>query len=357
VSAVTGHLIGRIIGIRGAIESGNPFEVTSTSSGTGTSISITGDTTTTNDCAILVAVCTSRDADAANFSSIANADLAYIAEVSDFGASTGSGGSIGAFVGDKATAGAYGSTTVTAASADDWAGWTGAIKPQATSRPHWVPLLASSSASVNAITRSINFVEFLRPNDIIVAVAETNDEAITVTDFTEATNSPQSNTAATRLTVFWKRATGSETNVLTSDSGDHQYLVCQFFRGCIATGDPFDTTSGATGTGTTMTVGGSTTTIANDLVLMIGALTVNGSFSSWANASLTDIVEISDLATALGADGTVGWAIGDKATSGAYGDTTATVSSGEWAGWVGALKGDGSPSGSTNQGQGFFSAL
>ena len=66
------------------------------------------------------------------------------------------------------------------------------------------------------------------------------------------------------MTVFWARASqDAPTSPTTSDSGDHQIGTILAFRGCIASGDPWDVTSGGADTvqDTAGVIGGDTTTV------------------------------------------------------------------------------------------------
>jgi len=114
------HQLGRIIAIRGAVTSGNPWDVTAggVESTSDTSGSIPGATTTVANTLVVAAIATSLpDASGtANFSAWANGNLTSITERTDNTVTAGNGGGLGIVTGVKATAGAYGSTTVTAAS-------------------------------------------------------------------------------------------------------------------------------------------------------------------------------------------------------------------------------------------------
>lgn len=89
--------------------------------------------------------------------------------------------------------------------------------------------------------------------------------------------------AATGVSVFWKRATsGSEAPVSVADTGARNKAFIMTFRGCIASGDPFDITGSSTSAGATaVSLPGGTTTVAETLVvqavsnaLAVGATTV-----------------------------------------------------------------------------------
>lgn len=109
------HQVGVIVAYRGCVTSGNPWDVTSSGveATSDTSWSITGATTTVANCRVVIAGARMNDAAGAHFSAWTNADLSDIQERFDDGTTQGNGGGIGIADGLKATAGAYGATTVT----------------------------------------------------------------------------------------------------------------------------------------------------------------------------------------------------------------------------------------------------
>jgi hypothetical protein len=115
------HQIARMIAVRGAASSGNPWDVAvgGVEATSDTSGSIPGATTTVANTLVVVAVAGSLpDSNGtANFSAWANANLTSLTERTDNTSNSGNGGSLGVATGVKATAGAYGATTVTHASA------------------------------------------------------------------------------------------------------------------------------------------------------------------------------------------------------------------------------------------------
>ncbi len=117
------HVSARVVGVRGCVTSGNPWNVTSNASDltANTSVSIPGATTTAADCLVLAAFSTGTDVAAnstTHVSGWANASLANVTEQVDNWYTTGLGGGIGVASGEKAAAGAYGATTATIAAAD-----------------------------------------------------------------------------------------------------------------------------------------------------------------------------------------------------------------------------------------------
>jgi len=179
-------------------------------------------------------------------------------------------------------------------------------------------------------------------NDIGLLVIETANQAVTLgtnaADWTAVTNSPQGTPGtapagtATRLTVFWSRATSASMgSVGVNDSGNHQYAQIITFRGVFASGNPWDGTPAgnvAATAATAVSIPGGTTTVANTLVVAIvanGADTLAAQTSGWTNASLSGLAERVDSNTDVGNGGGFGVATGVKATAGAYGATTATL--------------------------------
>jgi len=127
------HQLGRIIALRGAATSGDPCNITAGNieSTVDTSGAIAGATTTVVNTLVVAAIATALpDASGtANFSAWANGDLTSVTERTDNTVTAGNGGGLGLATGVKVTAGAYGNTTVTCATASTKAMMSIAIKP------------------------------------------------------------------------------------------------------------------------------------------------------------------------------------------------------------------------------------
>jgi len=127
------HQLGRIIAIRNAVSSGNPWDVTvgGVEAVDDTSGSIPGATTTVANTLVVTAIATSLpDASStAKFSGWTNANLTSLTERTDNSVNAGNGGGLGIATGFKATAGAYGNTAVTLANAAYKGMMSIAIKP------------------------------------------------------------------------------------------------------------------------------------------------------------------------------------------------------------------------------------
>ena len=127
------HQIGRMIAIRGATTSGNPWDVTagSSNSTSSTSATIPGATTTVANTLVVVACATGlpNTTGTSNFSTWTNSNLSSLTERTDNTQAVGVGGGLGTATGGKATAGVYGNTTVTLATSAKKAMMSVTIKP------------------------------------------------------------------------------------------------------------------------------------------------------------------------------------------------------------------------------------
>jgi len=90
----------------------------------------------------------------------------------------------------------------------------------------------------------------LADDDLLIAIFETANQAITLSGWTEITDSPQGTgtagaAGAVRLTSFYKFYTTGDGNPTSSDSGNHQIGRIFAFRG-VDTSAPFEDTAGAT---------------------------------------------------------------------------------------------------------------
>jgi len=173
-------------------------------------------------------------------------------------------------------------------------------------------------------------------NDIFLLFCETANEAVTApTGWTAVANSPQgtgtaAGTSATRLTVFWRRATSSETAPTIADPGDHICAGILAFRNVVETGNPWDVTAGdvLTTASTSVTIPGATTTVPGCMVVVAvatGPDTITSQCSGWTNPNLSGLAELVDYYTNSGNGGGFGVASGTMTNAGNYGSTTATV--------------------------------
>jgi len=129
------HQLGRIVAIRGVATSGDPWNVTAggVESTADTSGAIPGATTTVANTLVVAAIATSLpdSTSTTRFSAWANSNLTSVTERTDNSVTAGNGGGLGVATGGKATAGAYGNTTVTLATAAAKGMMSIALKPPA----------------------------------------------------------------------------------------------------------------------------------------------------------------------------------------------------------------------------------
>lgn len=198
-----------------------------------------------------------------------------------------------------------------------------------------VPTIRAVGASAGAATAiSPGLPAGTVAGDLLVMFLETDNEAITVSGWTEAPSSPQSigtSPTGTRLTIFYKIAVGGDATT-TSDSGNHQVgRIIGITTDTFNSTTPFNVSAGGTQASTTaVSIPGATTTVAECLILAacsgdLPDATNSLEFSGWANADLTAVTERIDNAAAGGNGGAIGVASGEKATAGAYAATTATA--------------------------------
>jgi hypothetical protein len=177
----------------------------------------------------------------------------------------------------------------------------------------------------------------IQKNDILLLTVETANESVpTPAGWQIVANSPQSigtaaGAAATRLSKFWLRVppTGIVSAPLLVDVGDHQIARIRAYRNCIDTGNPWDITVGNTAaSATAVSLPGGITTVPNCLVIQTVAFatdTASPQVSAFANADLTELTEVEDIATTSGNGGGFATVEGKKATAGPFGATTATL--------------------------------
>jgi hypothetical protein len=203
-----------------------------------------------------------------------------------------------------------------------------------------MPVFQAAGTGVESITTASPAWPSHVAGDIALLFVEScGGEPVTLSTpsgFQGVANSPQATgatTAGTQLSVFWCRATsGAMANPVVADPGDHVWAVIVTFRGCVATGNPWDVTAGSVkaSASTTTTFPGVTTTLPNCLIVLAASRDNDLAAAAWSapvNAALSSLTERQDLGTALGNGGGTTVHTGGKAAAGATGTTTATVTS------------------------------
>jgi len=216
----------------------------------------------------------------------------------------------------------------------------------------WAAAAYRSSGTFTAGTGAITppYPAGMVANDVCLLVVTSENQAISLTTangFVEVpTWSPQSaGTAATnpgsRLAVFWKRTVGGDSAPVVADSGNNTEGRIHCFSGIITSGNPWDTGAGGNDSAandTTGTIPGSTTTVANTLVVLIISTSYNGTstaqFASWTNGDLTNLLERSDNSNTANLGGGHGMATGEKANAGSYTTTTVTLANTSYKGAI-----------------------
>lgn len=174
----------------------------------------------------------------------------------------------------------------------------------------------------------------------LLFVESQSEEAVTApTGFAAVAGSPKNTVTTqpngTRLTVFWARAGASPMpDVTIADPGNHCIAQIFTYQGVVTTGDPWDVTGGGADDGppvdTSVSATGVTTTVTDTLIVVAVAqgrdANSTSTFSGWSNVNLTGIAERADFARNNGDGGGFGVMDGVKATAGATGNTTATLS-------------------------------
>ncbi len=194
--------------------------------------------------------------------------------------------------------------------------------------------VATNSQAGSASPGGCPYPTGIETDDIIVLAIE-DDRGIIgdPSGWTAFADSPQNATADTQLTVFWKRYTAGDADASFTGFLNHYMARTFAIRGCPTSGDPFDVTAGSTNGGVasaTLTIPGDTTTVVDCLALLIAADGVDSNAaraSAEANADLTSLTVRADGGTTTANGGGLVAYTGEKATAGAFGDTTATYTS------------------------------
>lgn len=202
-----------------------------------------------------------------------------------------------------------------------------------------ITYVGKSSFASGTAALSVGAVSGVAAGDLLLLFVESANQPVAApSGYTQVTNSPVAiGTAAAAggvaLQVFYRIATGADTTTTVAGSGDHTTAIKMAFRG-VSTSTPFDATP-VSGTKTTASTSSSypgiTTATANAMVVYASALDLDAAStattSSQANANLTSITERHDQTVTSGFGGGLVITTGMKATAGATGNLTATVTS------------------------------
>lgn len=199
--------------------------------------------------------------------------------------------------------------------------------------PPTVVAVGAAASGTGAITPALP--AGIAPDDILITAAEcegvTAPGAYTLpAGWAHVTGSPVQQSTNTRLWVIWSRYNGVATAPSLGDSGDHNIGRMIAVRGCPTTGNPWDVVSAATEAvvDATATWPGVTTTIPDTLILEIistGADVSTAQLGTLTNPTYSSIVEQMDNWVIAGNGGGIGMVSATKATAGATGQSTATL--------------------------------
>lgn len=195
--------------------------------------------------------------------------------------------------------------------------------------------IGSSASGIGDITPTLPAGH--ATNDILLLFVQSSNQAASApAGYAQLGPATGQGTAAaassTRLTIFWKRDTGAESDPTVTDTGDHTLAQIMAIRGCPTSGDPFisigqnrKTTASTTGTAVAGGTGADNCLIVSAFAHALDS--ASAVFSAWTNASLASITERIDVATADGNGGGIGVATGVLVTAGSLAATTVTETS------------------------------
>jgi len=348
----------------------------------GNGLYLNGAVTTSPNCLVVGGIGHGVDVAGPTFSGWTNADLATVTERFDDGTIAATGGGLGVVTGEKAAAGYFRETTLASSLATpDWGGIQVALAPAAGSLPTFVAAGAPDDSSAGADCTP-GLPAGTAENDILLLFVQYQNGPISVAGYQSVPGSHDASHGSYEFEMFWRRAGASESGPTIVGAGtNHMYaVVCGFrdvvasgvpwnvigleshgvkiavehvfavvlaFRGCKTNGNPWNViTPDSSGVGTAITLlgtdGAGPTTTRDCLV--VGACSHSNdvagpTFSGWTNADLANLTERFDDGTTVGNGGGLAVVTGEKATAGAFGNTTATNSTVApgWAGYHLAL--------------------
>jgi hypothetical protein len=276
------HVYCRIVTVRGAIASGNPWEVVAggVKATASTSVSMAAVTTTIQNTLIVHAVSHNIDNAGAQFTNVSNANLSGLSEDADAGATSGNGGGIAVWDGVLASPGNTGNTTATVANSVN-AFVTIAFVPD-------TPRIAVPAGTQIDDVMIASIV--VRPSTTVI---------LPPSGWTAMTPTVQAATSSSRQRIFWRiadatDAAGSKTYQWAFDSssvGAAGAIVS--YRNVDTLGTtPIDVIGGnVTPSGTAHTATAVTTNVPNTMVISSHAFS---SSERWTPpAGMTERVDIS----------------------------------------------------------------
>jgi hypothetical protein len=262
---------------------------------------------------------------------LANANLTGYAAIDAQSTAVNTGGGFNLAAGAMTTAGSTGASTGTYGTSTAQAWIKIALRPARS------PFLFSRG-SVGGSTVDLTGLNWPThaTGDLGILITECHGDGTFGTPtggWTQFPNSPQGTGtgAGTKLSAWWKRAaSGSESSVNISNTGNHIIAAIHVWRNVVASGNPYTVTSGGVkaSASTALSVPGVTTTDDFQKIVYIASRdndSAAATFSNWANASLGVVLELFDAGSAIGDGGGWGIASGILAAAGASGTMTADI--------------------------------
>lgn len=168
----------------------------------------------------------------------------------------------------------------------------------------------------------------------------TNANGGTWTEVTGSPLVPPDPDSGPQCTLYWSRDNGTQGNptIGTSVTGNMLGVIVAY-RGCETSGDPWDGTPATyqvtadADISTSVTFPGITTSVADVLYVMVlytdeNAGTANSVVGAFTNSNLASITERADQSQSANLGGGIAIVDGSKASAGAIGNSTATLTSG-----------------------------
>lgn len=194
--------------------------------------------------------------------------------------------------------------------------------------------VGASASGAGAVTPAYPASYTAVDKDIAITFVEcdSSDTLTPPTNWALATSQSVTSGTTTKLSAIWRRLTNGEAAPQIADAGNHIVARMIVVRGCFSTGNPWNVlaVNQELTADTTVSMPTVTTTVADCLILNAFstgqdiASTAGG--TGYTNSNLGSIAEQMDNWTSSGTGGGFAMCSGTKATSGATGATTATLS-------------------------------
>lgn len=185
---------------------------------------------------------------------------------------------------------------------------------------------AGTAAAVASGNATPSVPSSIFTNDILVLVIHSRDNVACSVSNNYTSKVVGNGNSTNRLEIWWKRMTGNETApTITHTAGDS--LIAQIFayRGCIASGDPFDVVGTvASNAGSPISTAAITTTVNDCIILHAFGSQDDNTWGTFTGATTTSRGVTSN---SLGTDNSMGVIEGSLSKYGSTGTAAATQAS------------------------------